>query len=78
LRIKIKGLSPRPTIVNNIPPIYSHFHARISIASKIKDGIRCIKKPLICCQIVSSDEKASVANILIKIIAKIHVTLGSQ
>jgi hypothetical protein len=35
-------------------------------ASKIKDGIRCIKKALSCCQMVIPGAKKSAANKLIK------------
>jgi len=65
-----------PTINRIIPPTISHFHAMISMASKTKEGIRCIKKEVIFCQMVRSDEKESYANKLTKRIAKIHRILG--
>jgi len=54
-----------------IPPIYSHFHATIRKASKIKDGMRWMKKALSCCQMVSPGEKASASNKLTKRKARI-------
>jgi len=59
-----------------IPPIFSHFHATISMASKTNEGIRCIRKAPIFCQKVRSDEKESNANKLINRIAKMHRILG--
>jgi hypothetical protein len=61
-----------------IPPAYSHFHATISNASRIKDGIRWITKALSCFQIASPGSKASSANILTNIIARIHKIRGIQ
>ena len=61
-----------------IPPIYSHFHATRSNATKINDGTRCMIKPPTCCQKVNSGAKASAANKLIKRMASIHRIRGSQ
>jgi hypothetical protein len=41
-----------PIAVNMIPPINSHFDATSREASKINEGIRCIKKEDNCCQMV--------------------------
>jgi hypothetical protein len=56
----------------------SLFHASINRAIKIKEGIRCIIKPIIWSQSVNSGLNASRANKLIKRIARIHKTRGSQ
>jgi hypothetical protein len=44
----------------------------------INDGIRWIKNPSSCCQMVNPGSKASAANKLIKSIARIQRILGSQ
>lgn len=64
--------------MNMIPPINSFFHAKMSKASKINEGMRCIKKAPICCQNESSDENASNANRLTKAIASMHNMRGNQ
>jgi hypothetical protein len=46
--------------------------------SKINDGIRWMKKPPSCCQMVSPGENASAANKLTKRIAKMQMIRGNQ
>jgi hypothetical protein len=67
-----------PIMVNIIPPVFSHFHAMISAASRTNDGIRLISKAEVFCQKVRSEETESNANELIKRIAKIHSILAVQ
>lgn len=74
----MNGLNPRPITVKMIPPIYSHFQATTSKAIKTNDGMRWIRKAPSCCQMVNPGENASNANILIKSIARMQMTLGSQ
>jgi len=57
---------------NSIPLRYSHFHVTRSKSSKIKEGIRWIKKATSCCQMVSPGAKESAANKLIKSMANYH------
>jgi hypothetical protein len=76
--LKIKGVRTRPIIINIIPPANSLYHARIRITSKIKDGIRCIKKAPSCCHMVRPGSNASAANILMNNMARMHIILGSQ
>jgi hypothetical protein len=44
----------------------------------MNEGIRCMRKAPICCQMLRPGPKASRANILMNKIAAIHRTLGSQ
>ncbi len=67
-----------PIIKKIIPPAYSHFHATIRKASKINDGIRCMKKAPICCQMVSPGAKASAANKPTKSMARMQIIRGNQ
>ena len=71
-------LNANPIMVNTIPPVFSHFHAMISEASRINDGILCIRKAVVFCRKVRSEEKESNEKILIKIIAKIPIILAVQ
>ena len=73
-----KYIANNPEHIINIPPINSHFQATIKIASKINDGIRWIIKAPSCCQMVSSDEKASAANKLTKRMASMQIIRGNQ
>jgi len=77
LCIKIYGLKPRPIVIKIMPPINSHFQAIIRKISKINDGMRCLKKAPIFCQIVIPCSKASKANKLIKRMARIQIILGN-
>jgi hypothetical protein len=76
--IKTNGLIPRPIIRKIIPPIISHFQETIRITSKTKEGIRCNKKAVSCCQMVRPGAKESRANMLTKRIARIQIIRGSQ
>jgi hypothetical protein len=67
-----------PNIVKSIPPVLSHFHAIKSKPSKMNDGIRWIRKAIMFCHMLRSDEKESNANKLIKRIARITEILGVQ
>ena len=71
-------LNANPIMVNIIPPTFSHFHAMISEASRTNDGILCIRKAVVFCQKVRSEEKESNENKLIKRIAKIQSILAVQ
>ena len=71
-------LNANPIIVNIIPPTFSHFQEMISTASKINDGILCIRKAIVFCKKVRCEEKASNENILIKRIARMQRILGVQ
>jgi len=72
------GLNIKPIKINIKPPMYSHFQATNSIANKIYEGIRWIKNPPSCCQMLSSGENESNANRLINKMARIHKILGAQ
>jgi hypothetical protein len=78
LKTKINMPNAIPVIVNIIPPVFSQFHAMISVASRINDGMRCIRKATVFCQKVRSEEKESSANKLTKRIAKMHIILAVQ
>ena len=71
-------LNANPLMVNIIPPIFSHFHATISTASKTNEGILCIRKAVAFCQKFRSEEKESNENKLIKRIARMQIILGVQ
>jgi hypothetical protein len=71
-------LNANPTMVNIIPPTFSHFHAMISEVSRINDGILCIRKAVVFCRKVRSEEKESNENKLIRRIAKIASILAVQ
>ncbi len=78
LKMKINMPNAIPVEVNMIPPVFSHFHAMISIASRTNDGIRCIRKAKVFCQNVRSEEKESKAKKLTKRIAKMPIILAVQ
>jgi hypothetical protein len=61
----------KPAIVKIIPPAFSHLQAMISMASKIKEGIRWIRKAV-------GSERESSANRLTKRIARMQMILGDQ
>jgi hypothetical protein len=71
-------LNATPKMVNIIPPTFSHFHATISTASRTNDGILCIRKAVVFCKKVRSEEKESNENKLIKRIARMQRILGVQ
>jgi len=74
----MNGLSPRPINKKRMPPISSHFHATNKMASRIKDGIRCIMKSPSCSWMLRPGPKASAANTLTKRIARIQMIQGIQ
>jgi hypothetical protein len=76
--MKINGLNPSPIKAKIIPPKNSHFHAMISKMIKTKDGMRCMRKLPICCQIVKSGLKESKANKLINKMDRIQIIRGVQ
>ncbi len=64
--------------VKKMPPINSHFQAINRKTNKINEGIKCMKKSPSCCQMVSSGEKASSANMLTNRIDKMQIIRGAQ
>ena len=74
--LKTKTPKAAADAISRIPPRYSHFQATMSMASKAKQGIRCIRKAPAFCQNVRSDENESSANKLRKRIARIHKILA--
>jgi len=72
------GLRRSPSTVKVIPPVSSHLHATINTPNKINDGIRWMRNPMICCEIVNSASKASNANMLMNKMAKRHIILADQ
>ncbi len=63
---------------NRIPPTNSYFHAITRIIVKIKDGMRCMKRPTTVSRNVYPLPKMSNANMLIKRIAIMPKILGVQ
>jgi hypothetical protein len=61
-----------------IPPISSHFHAMSRTASRINDGMRCMKNAPSFSQIVIPDANESSANILTNRMAQMPKILGDQ
>jgi hypothetical protein len=74
----MKGVKPRLSNINIIPPISSHFQATIRKISRINDGIKCMVKSRSCCPRVSPGANASAANKLINPIARMQMILGVQ
>ena len=72
------GLMIKPIARNIIPPINSYFQARTSNPVKMNEGIRWMRKPIICSPSGLPASKASRANRLTKRIAAIHKIRGVQ
>lgn len=78
MRTNTKMPNANPMIVKSIPPVFSHFQAMISVASRTNVGIRCIKKARAFCMKVRSEENESNANRLMKRMAQIQSILAVQ
>jgi hypothetical protein len=70
------GLTPRLIIKKRIPPRSSFFQAMMSKIVNMNEGIKCMRKAIICSQIVGPVLKASKANKLIKTMAMTQRILG--